>query len=82
MVYKYKVQYKCSFCKYITDTEKDIETHLSSCVFNPDNLGCGSCGNIYWGDQDESGRTFCNEECKEYPNVISCISWVRKNFSY
>jgi len=52
-----------------------MERHLTECVHNPANCGCKTCGNIYWGDQDESGRSFCNEEKEGYPNLVNCKHW-------
>lgn len=70
----------CNFCDYFTAHESEMEEHLAKCKYNPANEGCPTCGNTYRGDQDESNRTFCSVNIKQYPNVTKCEYWCHADF--
>lgn len=68
--------WKCKYCNTLFDTENEIKNHLEICLYNKRNRACPTCYNIYWGDQDESNRKFCEYDHKGFPNCIYCEKWI------
>lgn len=69
-------KYHCKYCDTYCETLSEIIQHLGVCLSNPENRGCPTCSNVYWGDQDESGRSFCDFGISGYPKVLNCNRWL------
>lgn len=69
-------EYHCDYCDTNCKDLSEMMTHLDNCLDNPENRGCPTCSNVYWGDQDESGRSFCDFGISGYPKVLNCNRWL------